>query len=61
MEVFNNTVSYNTTIMEWHMPGTIFSIGAYDLIFINSDEKRLFKVMENKLSGVKLPDYLVNK
>lgn len=61
MEVFNNTVSYNTTIMEWHMPGTIFSIGAYDLIFINSDEKRLFKVMDNKLSGVKLPAYLANK
>ena len=58
MEVYNNTVSYNTTIMEWYKPGTVFSIGAYDLIFVNTKEKKLFKVMSNNLSGIKLPEYL---
>jgi len=58
MEVYNNTVSYNTTIMEWYKPGTVFSIGAYDLIYVNTKEKKLFKVMSNNLSGIKLPEYL---
>lgn len=58
MEVYNNTVSYNTTIMEWYKPGTVFSIGAYDQIYVNTKEKKLFKVMSNNLSGIKLPEYL---
>ncbi|OFY45138.1 MAG: hypothetical protein A2X18_14510 [Bacteroidetes bacterium GWF2_40_14] len=58
MEVYNNTVSYNTTIMEWYLPGTVFSIGAYDLIYINSIERKLFKVMNSNLPGINLPPYL---
>jgi len=58
MEVYNNTVSHNTTIMEWHLPGTVFSIGAYDFIFVNSVERKIFKVMDSNLPGIKLPPYL---
>jgi len=58
MEVYNNTVSHNTTIMEWHLPGTVFSIGAYDFIYVNSVERKIFKVMDSNLSGIKLPPYL---
>ena len=58
MGVYNDSMSYNTTIMEWYKPGTVFSIGAYDLIFVNTKEKKLFKVMSNNLSGIKLPEYL---
>lgn len=58
MGVYNDSMSYNTTIMEWYKPGTVFSIGAYDLIYVNTKEKKLFKVMSNNLSGIKLPEYL---
>lgn len=58
MGVYNDSMSYNTTIMEWYKPGTVFSIGAYDQIYVNTKEKKLFKVMSNNLSGIKLPEYL---
>ena len=58
MGVYNDSMSYNTTIMEWYKPGTVFSIGAYDLIYVNTKEKKLFKVMNNELSGIKLPESL---
>lgn len=58
MEVYNDSMSYNTTIMEWYMPGTIFSIGAYDKIYVDTKEKMLFKIMSDNMSGIKLPEYL---
>ncbi|MDD4656881.1 MAG: hypothetical protein PHR40_06090 [Bacteroidales bacterium] len=58
MGVYNNSMSNNSTIMEWHRPGTIFSIGAYDLIYVDTHERKLFKVMSNNLPGIKLPEYL---
>ncbi len=58
MGVYNDSMSYNTTIMEWYMSGTIFSIGAYDKIYVDTKEKMIFKIMTNDLSGNKLPEYL---
>ena len=58
MGVYNDSVSYNTNIMEWYMSGTVFSIGAYDKIYVDTKEKMLFKIMSDDLSGIKLPEYL---
>lgn len=57
MEIYNNTVYYNTALIQWEHPLNIYNLNAHHLIYIYPDKKLLFKIIRYDTKKI-LPPHL---